>query len=188
MNISDWDARYRGEGGGTEPTRLVVESVAGVAPGKALDLACGAGRNSIYLARLGWQVTAVDGSAAAIELVNQRSAAVRTVVADLEDGSFRVEPESWDLILSCYYLQRDLFPIIKAGVQPGGLVVAIVHTPSPGEEPNEKRAAPRELRTFFEDWTIEHYYEGAPRDGAHKRDVAEIRARKSSTPATSKSA
>ena len=178
MNIADWDARYRAGEGGTEPTRLVMEAVAGVVPGKALDLACGAGRNSIYLARMGWQMTAVDGAEAAIEILNRRSAAVQTVVANLEDGSYRIEPESWDLVLSCYYLYRDLFGPIKEGVRPGGLAVAIVHTPAPGEEPNEKRAGLGELRTFFEGWGIEHYYEGVPRDDAHKRNVAEIVARK----------
>jgi hypothetical protein len=83
-------------------------------------------------------------------------------------------PDAFDLVLIAYYLQRDLFAKAKAAVRPGGLVIAIAHTPEPGKPQSEKRAAPGELRTFFEGWGILWEYEGPSRDPAHKRPVAEI--------------
>lgn len=178
MNLPDWNERYRLHPSSEEATALVVEWAAGLKAGKALDLACGAGRNSGYLAVRGWEVTAVDGASVGIDLLRSRHPLVRARVADLEAGDFAIEADRWDLILSCYYLQRDLFPAMKAGVRPGGYILAIAHIPGPEEEANFKRGAPGELRGFFADWEIQHDYEGPSRDPAHRRPVAEIVARK----------
>jgi SAM-dependent methyltransferase len=184
MNIAGWEKMYRsGERGGEHtPTLLVEEISEKLAPGIAIDLACGAGRNALYLAEKGWEVTAVDGSEKAVELVRLRSAArgvhVHTRVADLTAVEFAMPPDTFDLVLIAYYLQRDLFAKAKAAVRPGGVLVAIVHTPEPGEACSEKRAAPGELRTFFNDWSVLWEYEGPSRDPAHRRPVAEIAARR----------
>jgi SAM-dependent methyltransferase len=151
-------------------------------PGVALDLACGTGRHALYLARQGWAVSAVDGSTTAIEILQQRAAQVNlpieTALADLAAGDFRLPSATYDLIVVAYYLQRDLFPKVRTATKPGGLVLAIVHTPDSKADISYKRAAPGELRTFFSDWQILHYYEGASRDPAHHRPVAEIVARR----------
>lgn len=169
MDLREWDERYRTaqkwEDLSPEPSRLLKEWAEKWRPGRALDLACGAGRNAAYLASLGWDVTGVDGAPSALESLQRRAPGVKTIQADLERQEFVIEPCQWDLILSCYYFQRDLFPAIKAGVRTGGHALAIVHTP---------RAAPGELKSIFEDWNVLHYYEGSPRDSAHHRDVAEI--------------
>lgn len=187
MRVDEWDARYRDAGWAAEdlsaaPTPLVVRTAEKLAPGKALDLASGTGRNAIWLAEHHWWVTAVDGAAAAIDILNQRAAErglkIRTQIADLERLDFPIGTESWDLILVCYYLQRDLFPAVREGLRPGGIAIAIVHLIEPGEETSYKRAAPGELRGFFAGWEILHYYEGRPNDPAHKRAAAEIVARK----------
>src|SRR5215467_7689672 len=105
MDIAGWEERYRsGESGKEEsPTILLVETMQGLAPGTAIDLACGSGRNALYLAERGWNVTAVDGSDTAIRLVQQRAAArglhVPTQVADLAAPEFTLLPETFDLIL-----------------------------------------------------------------------------------------
>jgi hypothetical protein len=99
---------------------------------------------------------------------------VRAVVTDLEQDDRVIEPAAFDLILTCYYLQRGLFPAIVAGTRVGGMVVAIVHLPEGDEEANHNRAAPGELRSIFAGWRILHDYEGAPEDPAHRRRVAEI--------------
>jgi SAM-dependent methyltransferase len=180
MDIAGWEEKYRSGDHGSEdaPTRLVVETAGKLAPGTAIDLACGAGRHAVYLAEQGWTVTAVDGSEKAVELVERRCAArgleVHTKVADLTDPNFTMQPDTFDLILIAYYLQRDLFARVKAAVRPGGVIVAIAHTPEPGEKWNEKRIAPGELRGFFNDWELLWEYEGPSRDPAHRRPVAEI--------------
>ena len=155
------------------PTPLLVETAAKLEPGRALDLACGKGRNAIWLAEHGWQVTAVDRSPVVIP-------SVYTHVADLEKHEFPILETAWDLILVCYYLQRDLFEPVKRGVKPGGVVIAIVHMFEPGHEQSRFSVQPRELAKYFEGWEILHYYEGKPRDPEHKRAVAEIVARKPS--------
>ncbi len=183
MDIAGWEERYRSGGsGGDSPTTLLVEIAEKLAPGTAIDLACGAGRNALYLAEQGWTVTAVDGSERAIELLQLRFAArglqVDTKVADLTSPTFRMPPDAYDLILIAFYLQRDLFAKVKAAVRPGGVVVAIAHTPEPGEKWSEKRAGPGELREFFNGWELLWEYEGPSRDPAHRRPVAEIAARR----------
>ncbi len=68
MSAADWDSRYRGTDlvWGAAPNVWVEQEVAGLPPERALDLACGEGRNSIWLAARGWQVTGVDFSTAAL--------------------------------------------------------------------------------------------------------------------------
>ena len=62
MSLDEWNARYRSrEEIDDEPSPLLVDAAAEVKPGRALDLACGAGRNAVWLAHHGWKVTAVDG-------------------------------------------------------------------------------------------------------------------------------
>src|SRR6476659_1243001 len=158
---------------GSLPTPLLVETARKLQPGRALDLACGSGRNAVWLAEQGWQVTAVDRSPVAIPSVDMR-------VADLEKHEFPIEEAAWDLIAVCYYLQRDLFEPVKRGLKPGGVVIAIVHMFEPGHEQSRFSVQPRELAKYFEGWEILHYYEGKPRDPEHKRAVAEIVARKPS--------
>ena len=187
MRIEEWERRYRTRERASEdfspsPTPLVAAALAAVRAGRALDLACGTGRNALWLAQHDWQVTAVDGAGSAIDALNSRAReaglAIETQVADLEKLEFAIEPNAWDAILDCYYLQRSLFPAIRAGVKPGGLAIVVVHITEPGEQPSYKRAAPGELRSYFNDWDILHYREGAPEDPAHKRAAAELVARK----------
>ena len=113
MALASWEEKYRAQTGELRgPDSVLVEAVTGLTPGRALDLACGTGRNALWLAQQGWSVTAVDGSAAAIETLRANAArlsvAVDTRIADLENGEYGIEPARWDLIAICYYLQRDL--------------------------------------------------------------------------------
>ena len=128
MEISGWDERYRSRVRAAEdldavPTPLLVETAKKLAPGKALDLACGTGHNALWLAAQGWSVTAVDGSPVAIEILrsraSERGVIVSARVADLEKSEYQIEPSSWNLVAICYYLQRDLFEPAKQGVVPG---------------------------------------------------------------------
>jgi len=178
-----WDDRYRsGEHLLDQPAPLVAGVVDGLVPARALDLASGPGRHALLLAARGWQVTAVDVSRVAIEILEKRARdlnmPVDARVADLEKHEFEIEPDGFDLICDCYYLQRDLFPVIRAGVRPGGLVIAIVHMLDGSADVKPMNPAyllrSGELARFFAGWRILHAREGKPVDAAHKRAVAEI--------------
>jgi SAM-dependent methyltransferase len=179
MGLAEWDARYTAElaaGSPHEsaPSPLLIATASGTQPGRALDLACGTGRNALWLAQRGWQVTAVDGSAAAISMLLsqavEREITLDARVADLEKGEFVIEPAHYDLIASCYYLQRDLFEPIKQGLAPGGVAIVIALMAK-----SAYRVNPGELRTFFEGWEILHDRDGPDASG---HEVAEIVARK----------
>ena len=187
VKIRKWDERYRlrerpEEDLDAAPTPLLAATAGNLKPGKALDLACGVGRNAFWLAEHGWDVTAVDGAATAIEILRNRASErglkINADVADLEEGEFVIEPSRWNLIAMCYYLQRNLFEPAKQGVVPGGVVISIVHITEPGEEPTAHRLRPGELEKYFAGWEILHRYEGKPNDSVHKRAVAEIVARR----------
>ena len=183
--MTDWDERYaRGEHIIKEPMPLLVRAVERLEPGRALDLACGPGRHAIFLAERGWQVTAVDASRVGVELAKTlaqlRGVEVDWRVADLEREEFLIEAEAYDLVCVFYYLQRDLFPQIRAGVRRGGLAVAAIHLTDP--EVKEMNPAyllgPGELRAEFAGWEILHDYEGASTEEGHRRRTAEIVAKK----------
>lgn len=180
MSIEQWNARYRaGEQLFTEPSPLVTRFSRELETGCALDLACGPGRNSLYLAGQGFHVTAVDGSPLAIDMLRtqarQRQLLIDARVGDLEGGEFEIEPDAYQLICDCYYLQRSLLPKMKLGIRPGGIIIAIVHL-ADADQPQgtPKRARPGELRTYFAGWKILHEYEGKSREVCHQRPVAEI--------------
>ena len=179
MEIRGWDERYRAEGvKHSTPAPLLVETASKLKPGQALDLACGTGRNAVWLAEHGWKVTAVDGSPSAIEIIQKHCPAVDARVADLEKHEFPIAEASWDLIVVAYYLQRDLFESVKRGLKPGGVALVIVHMVEPGHEQSRFSVQPGELAKYFEGWEILHSYEGKPKDPEHKRAVAEIVATK----------
>lgn len=184
MDILGWEQHYREGKRGREdhPTILLVETEARLNSGTAIDLACGTGRNALFLAEKGWAVTAIDGSETAIATAKQRAAShglpVKAEVADLTAPDFQIPYGQFDLIVIAYYLQRDLIEQAKNAVKASGVILAIAHTPEPGEEWTPKRAKPGELRSFFTGWELLHDYEGASRDPAHRRPVAEIVARR----------
>jgi SAM-dependent methyltransferase len=187
MEIGEWNERYRlreraAEDFDSTPTRLLVETAASLAPGKALDLACGTGRNALWLAEHGWEVTAVDGAHAAIEALRtratERGLKINAVIADLEKDEFEIEPSDWDLVAMCYYLQRNLFEPAKRGVAPGGILISIVHVNAPGEGDGPYRLRHGELEKYFTGWEFLHHFEGKADDSAHRRAVAEIVARR----------
>jgi len=181
--MTDWDRRHREREHEIEEPNPIVTNFAGyIVPGSALDLACGTGRHAIWLAQHGWTVTAVDSSRVAVEILQQRTLergiAVNIVLADLERHEFAIEPESYDLIVVCNYLQRDLFPVVRAGVRIGGAVIAIIAMVD--SDPNVRSMNPAyllnpgELRAQFEGWRLIHDFEGKPAGDARRRATAEI--------------
>lgn len=188
-NTANWDQRYRnGEHTIKEPSPLLRTAIASLKPGRALDIAGGVGRHAIFLAEHGWHVTAVDSSRVGIEILQQRArqagVAVEARVANLESGEFRIEPGTYDLVCVFYYLQRDLFWPIRAGVKPGGTVVAAIHLNDGKVDAKPANPAfllePGELKQLFADWEITYYREGESDEGGHHHDTAYLIARKPS--------
>lgn len=161
----NWDAHYSDPSHlDFTPASLLVEVAELVPPGRALDLACGYGRNALYLASLGWHVTAVDSSAVAIGILRERArtASVDARLADLEAGEFTIAAGAFDLICDFLYLQRDLFPQIRDGVRPGGVFVGaiLLADDARGRSPAFV-LQPGELREEFAGWKVLFYSEGA---------------------------
>lgn len=124
-----WNERYGGEGFfiGPTPSRLLeerIDSVEPLLPGKrALDIACGEGRNSIFLARRGFAVTGLDISEEGLAKARRRAAEdgveIDFIRADLEGYEFT---ERFDLILNFNFLLRDLIPRMVDALNPGGVI------------------------------------------------------------------
>ena len=95
--------------------------------GDALEVACGRGRNTIWLAEIGFRTLGVDRDEAAIAWLNQEAARralpLSAQVVDLERGIPFPDPDSFDLIVGVHYLHRPLFPSLLAGLCPGGVLV-----------------------------------------------------------------
>ncbi|MDR2875114.1 MAG: class I SAM-dependent methyltransferase, partial [Methylobacillus sp.] len=90
--------------------------------GLVLDLACGGGRNTRWLAQQGWRVCAVDRDAAAIaELRNVPN--VQALVADIENAPWPFEGALFDGIVVCRYLHRPLLPRLAESLAPGGVLI-----------------------------------------------------------------
>ncbi len=134
-----WDQRYASEEYrfGTRPNRFLVDCARGLTPGRVLSLGEGEGRNAVYLARLGFDVTAVDqsavGNAKAQRLAAERGVTLTTITADLND--FVIEPASWDVIIDffCHLPQPErvgLHRRVVAGLKPGGAYIYEIFTPA----------------------------------------------------------
>ena len=134
-----WDERYSaGEYVyGQEPNDFLV-SVAGRIPrGRVLSLADGQGRNGVYLAGLGHQVTGVDSSAIGLEMARQlaleRGVRIETIVADL--AAFDLGRECWDGIVSIFChlpppVRKDLLRRVVDGLRPGGVFIMEAYAPA----------------------------------------------------------
>jgi SAM-dependent methyltransferase len=118
-----------------EANRFVVEELAGLAAGRALDLGTGEGRNAIWLAERGWQVTAVDFSAVGLAKAAELAAGhgvtgVRWVEADLRE--YQPGPAAYDLVLLAYvHLPPDefgaLLQMAASALAPGGTLLVVGH-------------------------------------------------------------
>jgi SAM-dependent methyltransferase len=109
----------------------VVEKYIGHAKkGRALDIACGMGRNSRFMAQHGFIVDAVDYSDFALSQVGEDDN-ITTIEADLDH--YEIQPQRYDLIVNCNYLDRRYFSQIKSGLKKGGVVIFETFVTAGGE-------------------------------------------------------
>ncbi len=130
-----WNERFARDGWAKEPDEELVELASPLAPGDAIDLGCGTGRNALWLARHGWRVTGVDGSIVGLDELRRDALALElasptTIIADL--AAYEPPRESFDLVvLANIHVAPEQRPALFAGaagaVRPGGHLYVIGH-------------------------------------------------------------
>ncbi len=187
-----WNKRFS-EGGfrafPDDPAEWLVDNTTFLkeaAPGRALDVACGNGRNAAYLAKLGFHVDALDISDVAIDglqaAASERGLSVTPQLTDLEDDPLPVG--EYDVVVNVSYLQRNLMTALEQALRPGGLLlfetVAMAHVEELGHSFNPKYVLERnELLHTFEAMFVRRYWEGAVQRGGDSgalRGVASLAA------------
>ena len=139
MNREHWDERYGTEEliWKAEPNRFLVEELDALAPGRALDVACGEGRNAVWLASKGWRVTGADfsraGLAKAQRLATDRGVEVTWVEADVVE--WQPPTASFDLVVVMYLhlpaeQRRRALAHAAAALAPGGVLLVVGHDTS----------------------------------------------------------
>ncbi len=183
-----WDERYRGEEAVPErgPAAFLVEYRRLLPPsGAALDVAMGTGRNALYLASLGYEVTGIDVSGVAVARCREEAVRlglrVAAVQADLE--SYELPQAAYDVVIDFYYLQRDLAPQLEAALRPGGVLVFESFTTEQrrfgwGPQREEHLLRPGELRSLFPGLETLQYREGLVESERGTKAVAGLVAKK----------
>ena len=185
-----WDERYDRDMYiyGKEPAAFLKQKISGLKKGKALVLAMGEGRNAVYLAQNGFDVTGVDISEVAIEkcnkLAKERNTTVNAVVADLTD--YDMGEARFDLITNFYYYDTSIFPQVIEALKPGGMFIfeqfSIDHlkyreTSRFGPSNPDYLVKPNELLEHFKSLRILYYEDTVVEldEGMHKGTAAVIR-------------
>lgn len=164
-----WNARYAAGGGPrkAEPHPWLVHHLWRIPRGRALDIACGMGRDSIYLARQGFRVHAVDFSIVALREAGQRARRagvndrVSFVAADLTRYAF--PREYYDLVIGFSYWEPQLKAALRDTVRPGGFIVYetfnIWWKWTRPEVEERFLLQPGELLDWLKDWRVWAYRE-----------------------------
>jgi SAM-dependent methyltransferase len=132
VDATAWDERYAAaeQVWSTEPNQFVASELADLPPGDAVDLACGEGRNAIWLARRGWRVTALDFSEVAVD--RGRRLAGDLEVAWVVGDALTAELPAADLVLLAYLQlpaaqRRAAVRRGFAALRPGGTLFVVAH-------------------------------------------------------------
>jgi SAM-dependent methyltransferase len=196
---SEWDAKHSlaANEAAEAPAGILTELWPLLPAGAALDLACGRGRNALFLAEHGRHVAAVDWSGAALDILEERARALRIPVrriqrieeakqvaragidllqADLEDVA--LPANRYSVILCVHYLQRSLFPQTCRALRPEGMLLFETYTKAQLDFPGGPRNPAHllnigELRRAFPELEVIFYRELRAEQG-----IASLAARK----------
>ena len=167
-----WNTRYAsGEyAARVHPSALLAAWIDRLPRGRALDVACGLGRNAIHLAANGYQVDAMDISEVALAGARERAEAagveVHWIETDLEQPD--IPCDAYDVIVVARFLNRPLIPRLVDALRPGGHVVYDHHYIAPvnvdGPTSHRFRARPNELLERFRALRVLSYEEGIGAD------------------------
>ncbi|WP_072753611.1 class I SAM-dependent methyltransferase [Rhodococcus maanshanensis] len=139
MDAEDWNEKYAGTDlvWGAPANAVVMEFATSLPTGRALDLACGEGRNALWLATRGWQVTAVDFSSVALEKGARAAAplprSVRERLEWMHGDVTKIEfQQEYDLVLVVYLhlspnQRPELLRRAAAALRPGGTLMVLGH-------------------------------------------------------------
>ena len=133
MRAGDWDERYaERQQWSSEPNALIAELLAGLPPGEAVDLAAGEGRHALWLAGLGWRVTAVDFSAVGLARGAAQPGAERVSWVTADVTTWTAPPASQDLVVVAYLHlpQDDTIAVLARAVgwlRTGGRLLVLGH-------------------------------------------------------------
>ncbi len=123
MSVKDkekWNKKYQNNLIPNTAVKLVTDNAKLATGNKALDIACGTGRNSIYLASLGFDVDALDVSSVAINtLKNMEGIHAKEVDFD----TYTLNENSYNLIVCTFFLKRELFPQIIKALKKDGILI-----------------------------------------------------------------
>jgi 2-polyprenyl-3-methyl-5-hydroxy-6-metoxy-1,4-benzoquinol methylase len=183
-----WDEQHRQTQGSEQPSaflREVIESSAWPLPrGRALDLACGQGRNSLYLAERGYSVVAVDISAVALQTDREKAEAKRLQIDWRQENLEQIDlgDSVYDLVINFNYLQRSLLPQMKTSLRTGGVAIYETYLIDQKEFGHPKNPdyllGYNELLDWFRDFRVLYYREGKFSDGGEPAYRAGILAQK----------
>jgi SAM-dependent methyltransferase len=148
--------------------------------GSALDLAGGAGRNAVWLAKQGWEVTLMDISDVGIERARQRATLLASLIHFVVDDltHFKASQIRFDLVIVFFFLERNIFAEIIKSLRPGGLLIYKTRT-SENFEAGKRTMNPEyllkadELPRLVEGLTVLHH-----REDCEGEAVAELVARR----------
>lgn len=161
-----WDKRYSSGDyrPRLEPTPLLEEAIGYAGPGKALVIACGAGRNALRLADAGFEVTGIDISPVAIDMA-RAEAARRSLVVDLQVGDvdeMSLSPETYDLITMIRYVNREIWSELPTALNVDGWLLMEQHLRTYRDvlgPSADYRVDAGELLAAFGDLRVIHYSE-----------------------------
>lgn len=174
-----WNARYATDDVLTDPSPFLLDMLHFVPRrGRALDVAGGAGRNAIVLARRGLETTVADISAVALERAQAdgRLAGVQLNTVEIDLAAEPLPDGPWDAVLVFHYLNRLVLSAIADQLAPGGVLVASIAT-TRNRERNERPPPPHllnegELPGLIGDLGVVHYEESWRDDRHEARLVA----------------
>lgn len=117
-----WNARYLKRSFTDSPSSIVSHYHSMASKGRALDLAAGNGRNTLFLADKGFRIDAVDISDVAMERLKDKAhPRVTPLCVDLD--TYDIPESTYDLIINIRFLDRRLFPAMKEGLKRGGVLI-----------------------------------------------------------------
>jgi SAM-dependent methyltransferase len=151
-----------------KPSQFLIDNSELLPSGKALDIAMGSGRNTLYLAEQGLEVEGIDIShediQQALNTAQERGLKINACVADIEGADYYIEKDAYDLIICFNYLYRPLIPMIKDGLRKGGMVIYETYLVEQADYGKPKNPAyllkHNELLDMFRDLRCLRYREG----------------------------